>query len=257
MRPRAQRSGFLVKPVGDQLVVFDQSRQRLHVLSRTTALVWRHCDGQHTVTELIDLVGGELGAPVDESLITLALEQLDEARLLEDRLAPASGEDKVSRRDLLHMAGALAAGIMLPTITSCGVPTEPASVAAARPLLTVDNTTTTSTSATTPLFTTTTSTTQLFTTTTSTTATTPLFTTTTSTTATTPLFTTTTSTTATTPLFTTTTSTTTPPTTTTSTTTTTPAPKKVAMCHQGRTIMVDQDAVPAHLAHGDTIGRCR
>jgi hypothetical protein len=249
MRPRAQRSGFLVKPVGDQVVVFDQSRQSLHVLSRTAALVWRLCDGKRTVPELIDLVGGELGMPVDESVITLALAQLDEARLLEDRLTPASGEGSVSRRDLLHMAGALAAGIMLPTITSCGVPTDPTSVAARASSLTLEvvATTTTSTTATTPLVTTTTSTTPLFTTTT--TSTTPLNTTTT--TSTTPLFTTTTTSTTTTPLFTTTT---TPlPTT---TTTTTPAPKKVAMCHQGRTIMVDQDAVPAHLAHGDTLGRC-
>ena len=242
MRPRAQRSGFLVKPVGDQVVVFDQSRQSLHVLSRTAALVWRHCDGRHTVAELIDLVGGELGVPVDESVITLALAQLDEARLLGDRLTPAAGEGSVSRRDLLHMAGALAAGIMLPTITSCGVPTDPTSVGARSSSLTLDViTTTTSTTATTPLVTTTTSTTPLITTTT---------------TSTTPLFTTTTTSTTTTPLFTTTTTSTTPLPTTTTTTTTTPAPKKVAMCHQGRTIMVDQDAVPAHLAHGDTLGRC-
>lgn len=248
MRPRAQRSGFLVKPVGDQLVVFDQSRQCLHVLSRTTAVVWHHCDGRHTVTELVDILSGELGAPVDESVITLALAQLDEARLLEGRLAPAAGEDRVSRRDLLHMAGALAAGIMLPTITSCGVPTDPAAPAGAgagASFSLSDLTTTTSTSVTTPLNTTT-STTAVFTTTTSTTSTTPALTTTTSTTSTTPLVTTTTSTTS------------PPPTTTTSTTTTTttPAPKKIAMCHQGRTIMVDQEAVAAHLAHGDTLGRC-
>jgi hypothetical protein len=241
MRPRA-RSGVLLKPVGDQLVVFDQARQHLHVLSRTAAIVWRHCDGRHTIADLIDLVSGELAAPVDESVVTLALAQLDEARLLESRVGPASSDERVSRRDLLHMAGALAAGIMLPTITSCGVPSEP--VAVAGPSFSLDNTTTTSTSSTTPLITTTTSTTAAFTTTTSTT---PLFTTTTSTT---PTFTTTTSTTS--PPTTTTTSTTT-----TSTTTTTPAPKKVAICHQGRTIMVDQDAVEAHLAHGDTLGRCR
>jgi hypothetical protein len=231
MRPRAQRSGFLVKPVGDQLVVFDQSRQQLHVLSRTTALVWQHCDGRNTVAELVGLVGGELGTPVDESLITLALEQLDEARLLENRLAPAAPDVRVSRRDMLHMAGALAAGIILPTITSCGVPTGPASVVKAS--FNLENTTTTSASVTTPLFTTTTSTTPVLTTTTSTT---PVLTTTTTST----------------PPFTTTTTSAAP----TTTTTTTPAPKKVAMCHQGRTIMVDQDAVAAHLAHGDTIGRC-
>jgi hypothetical protein len=239
MRPRAQRGGLLVQPVGDQLVLYDQSRQRLHVLSRTSALVWRHCDGRHTVADLVDLVGDELGAPVDESLITLALAQLDEARLLENRLALASGHDSLSRRDLLHRAAALAAGILLPTITSCGVPTEPTSFAGASSSLLDLITTTTSSS---PPTTTTTSSSPPTTTTTSSS---PPTTTTTSSS----------------PPTTTTTSSSPPTTTTTSsppptTTTTTPAPKKVAMCHRGRTVMVDQDAVAAHLAHGDTLGRC-
>lgn len=248
MRPRAQRDGLLVQAVGDQLVLFDQLRQRLHVLSRTSALVWRLCDGEHTVAELIDLVGDELGAPVDESLITLALAQLDEARLLEPRLAPASGDESLSRRDLLHRAAALAAGILLPTITSCGVPTEQRSFAGASVSM-LDPITTTTSSA--PPATTTTSPPPF--TTTTTTSTPP----TTTTTSTTPPITTTTTTppvttTSTTPPITTTTTTSAP----TTTTTTTPQPKKVAMCHRGRTIMVDQQAVATHLAHGDTLGRC-
>ena len=244
MRPRALRSGFLAKPVGDQLVVFDQSRQQLHVLNRTTAVVWQHCDGRNTVAELIGLVGADLGAPVEESVITLALSQLEDARLLEGRLAAASGDERVSRRDMLHIAGALAAGIMLPTITSCGVPTEPARVV--RASFSLDGTTTTSTSAGT------------------TTSTSPGTTTSTSpgtTTSTSPGTTTSTSpgtTTSTSPGTTTSTSPgTTTTTTSTTSTTTTPAPKKVAMCHQGRTIMVDQSAVEAHLAHGDTMGPCQ
>lgn len=30
----------------------------------------------------------------------------------------------------------------------------------------------------------------------------------------------------------------------------------VTICHNGHTITVDDDAVPAHLAHGDTLGEC-
>jgi hypothetical protein len=241
MRPRAQRSGFLVQPVGDQLVVFDQARQRLHVLSRTAALVWRHCDGERTVAELVELLGRELGAPADESLVTLALAQLDEARLLEDRLAPAPGVGILSRREMLHRAAAaLAAGVLLPTVTSCGLPGEPTAPGGAS-LSSHDINTTTTTSAPT---TTTTSTTVATTTTTTTTVPT-----TTTTTTTVPTTTTTTTTVPT------TTTTTTVPTTTT-TTTTTPAPRKVQLCHQGRTILVDEQSVAAHLAHGDTLGRC-
>jgi hypothetical protein len=31
---------------------------------------------------------------------------------------------------------------------------------------------------------------------------------------------------------------------------------KVTLCHKGKTIKVDESAVSAHLAHGDTIGAC-
>ena len=34
--------------------------------------------------------------------------------------------------------------------------------------------------------------------------------------------------------------------------------KKVKVCHKGkRTIRVSRSALPAHLAHGDTVGKCR
>lgn len=32
--------------------------------------------------------------------------------------------------------------------------------------------------------------------------------------------------------------------------------EKVTICHEGSTIEVDESAVPAHLAHGDTLGAC-
>ena len=249
MRPRAQRSGLLVQPVGDQLVVYDQARQRLHVLSRTAAAVWRHCDGRRTAAELIEPVGDELGTQVDESVIALALAQLDEARLLEERLAPAPGEDTLSRREVLHRAAAaLVAGVLLPTVTSCGLPVEPTSPGGASLSMHEPTVTTTSTSG--PPTTTTTSTSGPPTTTTSSTSGPP--TTTTTTTSGPP-----TTTTTTTSLPPTTTTTTSPIPTTTTTTTTTPAPRKVAMCHGGRTIMVDERAVAGHLAHGDTLGPCR
>lgn len=32
--------------------------------------------------------------------------------------------------------------------------------------------------------------------------------------------------------------------------------KKIVICHNGRTLRVDEHAVPAHLGHGDTLGPC-
>ena len=236
----ARRDALLLQNVGDQLVVYDQKLQRLHVLSRSAALVWQHCDGHRDVAQLTDILGQELGTPADEAVTLLALGQLADAGLLEGSRESTPLADAVSRREMMNRAlGGLAAGVLLPLVTSCGSIVDPVLGAATRSDVGgLDVTTTTSTSATTPLNTTTTSTTALNTTTTSTTATTPLNTTTTSTT---PLTTTTTSTTS---------------TSTTSTTTTIP-PKKVLMCHNGQTIKVDESAVAAHLAHGDTLGPCQ
>ncbi len=212
MRPRSRSTGLLVQQVGDQLVAYDQVQQRLHVLSQTAAVTWRHCDGRNATSDLAELVGRELGIPADERLIALALEQLDEARLLEERLVPGPGADGVSRRDMLHCAAVAAAGFFLPTITSCGSPLGPdgALSAPGGPRMDIGVATTT---------------------------TTPFQTTTVPTTTTTPF------------------QTTTPPPPTT-TTTTTPAPRKVLVCHNGKSIMVDEHAVEAHLAHGDTLGPC-
>ena len=267
MRPRALRTGLLVQTVGDQQVVYDQKRQRLHVLNRTTSLVWRHCDGQRTLSDLIDLVGRELNAPVDESVVVLALEQLAEARLVEGAAASTSGTESLSRREMLQRAAAVAVGVLVPSITSCGSPLAPDGApnpsAAARLSLETNTTTTSGPPTTTtsgPPTTTTTSTSGPPTTTTTTTSTTGAPTTTTTTTS--APTTTTTSTTGAPTTTTTSTTTTSAPTTTTtstttSTTTTTPAPRRrVQMCHKGRTIMVDERAVQAHLKSGDTLGPC-
>ncbi len=32
--------------------------------------------------------------------------------------------------------------------------------------------------------------------------------------------------------------------------------EKITICHKGKTIKVDESAVAAHLAHGDTLGAC-
>ena len=245
MKPRSRSAGLLVQPVGDQLVAYDQTRQRLHVLSRTTAATWRHCDGRNDVAALAQLVARDLDIPADERLIALALEQLSEAHLLEEGLPTVIGADGVSRREMLHWAAVAAAGVFLPTITSCGAPLAPdgSPMAAGIAPLSADLLTTTTTT-----FPNTT-TTPFPSTTTSTTSTTPFPNTTTSTTTTTPFPSTTTSTTP----FPNTTTTTTP---TPTTTTTTPAPKKVQICHKGKSIMVDENAVEKHLARGDTLGPC-
>ena len=267
MRPLARRDALLLQSVGDQLVVYDQKRQRLHVLSRSAALVWQHCDGGRDVGQLADIVGRELGAPAGDDVILSALQQLDAAELLIARPGSTTSADSVTRREMMSRAlGGLAAGVLLPVVTSCGSLVDAMRPTAARTDTILETTTaattpfSTTTIATTPIgtttttpFTTTTTTTTPFTTTTTTTS--PI-TTTTTTTTTSPVTTTTTTSPVTTTTTTTSPLTTTTTTTTTIATTTTPMPRKVQMCHNGKTIMVDRNAVAVHLARGDTLGPC-
>jgi hypothetical protein len=159
--PRAREAGVLARSVGDQLVVYDQERRRLHVLNRTTALVWHHCDGQHTVADLAELAGRELGIEADVGLIWLALVRLQKANLLEERVAPPPALANMARSELLRRVAGVAAVALLPTVMTLSSP-SPASAAG----------------------------------------------------------------------------------------------QKVQICHKGKTIRVDRDAVEEHLAHGDTEGPC-
>src|SRR5687768_3455054 len=112
--PRARQTGLLTQPIGEQLVVFDRQRHRLHLLNRTAALVWRHCDGRRTGQELASLVGSELGSAIDESVVTLALDYLQEAHLLEAKAPVPADTAGLSRRSLLKRAAAVTAGVLLP-----------------------------------------------------------------------------------------------------------------------------------------------
>jgi hypothetical protein len=56
-------------------------------LNRTAAIVWRSCDGQNTIAELVELLGEEIGDLADEDLVMLTLDSLDAAGV--DAGAPA------------------------------------------------------------------------------------------------------------------------------------------------------------------------
>ena len=120
MLPRSRQVGLQTRWVGDQLVVYDEQRRQLHVLNRPAALVWQYSNGERTVPELAALLGRELNAAVDESVIWLALADLDEARLLADPDAASTLLGGMTRRTLFQRAAAVAAAAMLPTVASVG-----------------------------------------------------------------------------------------------------------------------------------------
>jgi hypothetical protein len=75
--PRARQDGLLEEAVGEELLLYDQESHTAHCLSPVAACVWRHCDGEHDVSDFAQLVGAS------ENLVADALHELREKDLLD------------------------------------------------------------------------------------------------------------------------------------------------------------------------------
>lgn len=118
--PEARKEGLVVQHLSDEVLVYDQKRHKGHCLNQTAALVWKHCDGKTSVSEMARLLEEELKAPVKEEVVWLALEQLGKTNLLNNRVTLA--QPGMSRRDVMKRIG-FAAAVALPVVTSIVAPT--------------------------------------------------------------------------------------------------------------------------------------
>jgi hypothetical protein len=115
--PRARQDGLLEEAVGEELLLYDRESHTAHCLSPIAACVWRHCDGEHGLSGLAQLVGAS------DNLVADALNELREKDLLiaeaEPMQSTALGE---SRRDAIvrvaRYGAAAAAGSMIISATA-------------------------------------------------------------------------------------------------------------------------------------------
>src|SRR5215471_5566565 len=105
--PRGRTDALVTQELPDELLVYDLNRHRAHCLNKIAAAVWKHCDGCTNISGAIRLLNAELGVQVDAEAILLALDQLDRARLLEERIArtPEMKGAKMSRREVIRKVG--------------------------------------------------------------------------------------------------------------------------------------------------------
>ncbi len=123
MTPRARKQNLRVESVAGDLIVYDRARNRVHRLNPTTALVWRHCDGHTSTTDLTLLLTSELGLPADERLVWMALRQLDKAGLLIEHVQPPGEAARMSRREAIALGITGAVALLLPACDSATTPT--------------------------------------------------------------------------------------------------------------------------------------
>jgi hypothetical protein len=118
--PLARRDGLLAEELGEELLLYDRDSHTAHCLSPIAACVWRHCDGEHGVTELADLAGAS------ESLVADALRELREKDLLaaEPQLMQSTVPGVSRREAIVRVAryGAAAAGASLIVSATAATP---------------------------------------------------------------------------------------------------------------------------------------
>ena len=146
--PLARRENLLFQSVGEEMVIYDRQRSTAHHLNATASVVWRHCDGGHSVAQLGELLlesigqaspgasGQDVSVTVQDAAL-LALEQLQKAQLLATELpvfldshpvtlqtaekSPNAPPKQLTRRQLLR--GAASGLMVLPLVASIVAPT--------------------------------------------------------------------------------------------------------------------------------------
>ncbi len=124
MHPKARQDDLLMEEVADELVVYDQQRKLAHSLNRTAALVWRHCDGQRSISDLTALLRAELDPIADEDLVLVAIDRLEGIHLLEESSGRTADQARTSRRQVVRKVGRVGVlTLLLPVVTTLLAPT--------------------------------------------------------------------------------------------------------------------------------------
>lgn len=124
--PVARKEDLVIQELQDEILVFDIKTSKAHCLNTTASAVWKYCDGNNTISDISELFKIQTGANVPDNLIWLAIDQLNERELLEEKFeSKFAGQN---RREVLKKIG-LVTVIALPIVASITAPTAALAVA--------------------------------------------------------------------------------------------------------------------------------
>lgn len=109
--PCARQDGLIVQTLPDEVLVYDQERDKALCLNLTAARVWKHCDGKTSVTKIARLL------KMDDEVVWIALNKLGRSHLLDGRITRPPNQMGISRREIVR-----AAMIALPVVITISVP---------------------------------------------------------------------------------------------------------------------------------------
>lgn len=120
--PTARLLDLVTTETAEDLIVYDKRTHHIHHLNRTSAAVWRACNGRRTNVEVAHAASEALKDDIDQATLRLALTKLDDADLLQAPLPRGLRVHSHTRRGFVRKAAAGGA-IALPMIVSMTAPT--------------------------------------------------------------------------------------------------------------------------------------
>jgi hypothetical protein len=117
MKPGRRCESLVVQDLPEEVLVYDLQRHRAFCLGKNISWIWRQCTGHRTPKQMADALGKELGVPVGEDVVDVALHRLARARLLSSPIPPMPAAPHRSRRELLRRVGVVG-GLSILAISS-------------------------------------------------------------------------------------------------------------------------------------------
>lgn len=119
--PIARKNDLVVQETSDEVLVYDLKTSKAHCLNSSAALIWRSCNGNNSITDIVREFDENGMGSVSEDFVWLAIDQLNENDLLENKNAPRYNGH--TRRQAIKTIG-LATAVALPVIASLMAPQQ-------------------------------------------------------------------------------------------------------------------------------------
>ena len=119
INPLARHKELVIQEMPDEVLVYDMNTNKAHCLNPSAAFVWRACNGNNSIDDIVSQFESNGKGKVTENFVWLAIDQLQENGLLENSIAPRF--EGQSRRQVIKKIG-LASMVTVPLIASLVAP---------------------------------------------------------------------------------------------------------------------------------------
>ncbi|NNF00414.1 MAG: PqqD family protein [Pyrinomonadaceae bacterium] len=133
--PKARTSDIVVQEIDNETLVYDLGDNKAHQLNETMSLIWKNCDGQTSIVEVVEKLEQLIDSKIDADFIEFALSELQNIKLLSEP-NKSDSMPNISRRDIAFKYAPIA--VALPIVISLVAPAA-AQMASCLPPSTIGN----------------------------------------------------------------------------------------------------------------------